>query len=346
MSRFMLQLMAESGHSIQRYTLQAGQAPMTLAPKPVIKEPAVMARLKGLKRISPTAINCYLRCPLRFFYSQVAGIKEPDNNDEETIDNRMFGNIFHYASQILYKPLSARGKIIHHADIEYLQKHPELIEQAVDKAFSHELFNGQTPHYNGLQLINRKVIIHYLRLLLTIDRKLVPFRILGLEKEVKTTLPIRTSEGEQILTVGGIIDRLDEVDGTLRVIDYKTGNRQQEKLPDVQAIFNPENIKKHSDYYLQTILYSTIINRSETENPSKLPVSPALLFIQHSSGEQFNPTLILGNAPIQDVASLKEEFIQLLTQLLEEIFEPNVPFRPTPHIERCEFCPYRQLCGQ
>lgn len=345
MSRFMLQLMAESGHNIQLHTLQAGQAPMTLTPKVVAKEPAVMERLKEIQRISPTAINRYLRCPLLFFYNYITGIREPENNDEDSIDNRMFGNIFHYASQLLYEPLSANGKTIHHSDIEYLQKHPELIERAVDQAFSHELFNGQSPSYNGLQLINRKVIVQYLKLLLGIDKRLVPFRILGLEKKVETTISIQTSECQRTLTIGGVIDRLDEVDGTLRVVDYKTGHRKQEKLPDVQAVFNPENIKKHSDYYLQTLLYSAIINDSESENPNKLPVSPALLFIQHSNSDNFDPTICFGNAPIKDVKPLVEEFTEQLTRLLEEIFEPTIPFQPTPYIERCESCAYRRLCG-
>ena len=113
----------------------------------------------------------------------------------------------------------------------------------------------------------------------------------------------------------------------------------------MQTVFNPENIKKHSDYYLQTLLYSAIINDSESENPNKLPVSPALLFIQHSNSDNFDPTICLGNAPIKDVKPLVEEFTEQLTRLLEEIFEPTIPFQPTPHIERCESCAYRRLCG-
>ena len=347
MSRFMLQLMVETNHHVQQYTLHDNQQAITLTPKSVEKTPAIMERLKKKERISPTAINQYLRCPLQFFYNHIAGIKEPDDNDEDNIDNRTFGKIFHYASQILYEPLMKEGKNILHSDLEYLQKHPELIERTVDEAFSHELFNGQTPHYNGLQLINRKVIIHYLKRLIAIDQRLVPFRIIGLEKEVQTQFSIHTSQGEQTLTLGGIIDRLDEVDGTLRVLDYKTGSKEPKNLPNIEAVFNSDNIddkNKHSDYFLQTLLYSIIVHDSNTENPRNYPVSPALLFIQHTADENYDPTICI-NQPVRDVATLAEEFKQHLTKLLEEIFEPSIPFQPTSKIERCQNCIYKQLCG-
>ena len=107
MSRFMLQLMLE--RPVQKLTLRAGQTPQLRTPEPIAKTSDVMTTLqrrfsKERGGISPTAISTYLRCQLRFFYRYVSNLKEPDDNEEELIDNRIFGNSFHIACETLYKP--------------------------------------------------------------------------------------------------------------------------------------------------------------------------------------------------------------------------------------------------
>ena len=111
--------------------------------------------------ISPTAISTYLRCQLRFFYHYVGNLIEPDDNDEDLIDNRIFGNIFHKAAQNLYEQLKTlTGNHITALAINDLLKSEVEIEQKVDEAFMTELFKIDDPHrkmpvLDGLQLINR-----------------------------------------------------------------------------------------------------------------------------------------------------------------------------------------------
>jgi hypothetical protein len=168
MSRFMLQMMVESGHKINIQTLQAGQAPIQRTPHPITKSNAVMELLR--KRfednlLTPTAINHYMRCQLQFFYRYVSGIIEPDNDDEDTIDNRTFGNIFHLAAQLLYEKLMQKSRQIMAKDIEYLLQTEVDIERAVDEAIKREVFQikdsvRKLPPLDGLQIINREVIIN------------------------------------------------------------------------------------------------------------------------------------------------------------------------------------------
>ena len=197
--------------------------------------------------------------------------------------------------------------------------------------------NRKIPALDGLQLINREVIIKYIRQLLEADRKLAPFSILGLEKPVKMPLD-RT-------IVRGYIDRLDRItdpetgEDVVRVVDYKTGAKKQKDLPDVAAIFDPANVKDHSDYYLQAFLYSHIVRQQ-----TNLPVSPALLFIQHAGSEQYDPTLKLGKDPVRDIATISNEFMQLLTEKMSEIFCQDLAFSPTEDHDRCSTCPYQMLC--
>ena len=132
MSRFMLQMLVESGHTIAQHTLQAGQSTERWQPVPIAKTDAVMAAME-FEKLSPTAINNYLRCPLRFYYRYVADIKEPEQpEDEQELDNRIFGNIFHEAADIIYHQLPQH---ITSELIEHLLNSKVEIERAVDKAF-------------------------------------------------------------------------------------------------------------------------------------------------------------------------------------------------------------------
>ena len=367
MSRFMLQLMVESGHTIHFHTLQASQSFTPFRPQPVEKSPEVMALLH--KRfatsslsplpsppsplLTPTAINRYMRCPLQFYYNYACGLREPDDNDDDTIDNRVFGNIFHEAAQKIYERLMEKSRRIMPRDIDEVLRQKVEVERAVDEAMQKELFRQSKPtdgsrmkELNGLQIINREVIIHYVRQLLEVDRRLAPFTIIGLEKDVVATL--KTPYIETI--IGGRIDRLDRVSApnggeAIRVIDYKTGSHRPAPLPAVEAIFQEDYLGKHSDYYLQTFLYGCIVRSSGHYDAERLPVSPALLFIQHAGAEDFDPVLSFGKDRIDDVAQHQEAFGQLLVGKVSEIFNPDLPFTPTADRQRCANCPYKGLCS-
>lgn len=353
MSRFMTQLMVESGQEISKIQLQAGQTPAQTQATEIGKTPKVMERLKAMAKLfSPTAINAYLRCPLVFYYSFICNIKQPLDDDDDKIDNRTFGNIFHRSAELIYKQLKHTDGHVSPEDIDQFLKHPEQLDAIVNQAFKEDLFNIKDsqafrPEYNGLQLINREVIIHYLRQLLNIDKRLGVFSILGLEKYVDMQLDGITIGGEPCpITIGGVIDRLDMVDGTLRVIDYKTGARVQDKLVDVEAIFNPANITKHSDYYLQTMLYAMIVRHHHGLNAAGRSVSPGLLFIQHSGADNYDPTIELGKVRVSDVEPYRQEFMLQLTNLLGDIYNPGLEFIPTDNRKICASCAYRLLCGR
>ena len=182
-----------------------------------------------------------------------------------------------------------------------------------------------------------------------IDQKLTPFTVIDVETPIRHEFTVHG----QPITIKGIIDRLDCINTQIRVIDYKTGGKTAKTIDSVEEIFDPANItKKHSDYYLQTLLYATILE----ENPKLItqhltpntyhptPISPALIFIQHTSGDNYDPTLCFGKEPISDIRQYKDEFKQRLQQLLEEIFDPSQTFPPTDDLDRCKNCPYKKIC--
>lgn len=377
MSRFMLQMMVESQHSIKRRTLTAGQKPLRPAYNEEQKTDEVMAVLDDIKMITPTFLNTYQRCQKQFYYKYVKGLLEPDEIDEDEVDNKIFGNIFHRAAELFYYTFASkediavddRGKqrlihpiVISAGDLDNALKDSSLVYRLVDQAFREELFKVSSsdyhPKYNGLQLINKEVIASYLRQLITIDRRQAPFTIIGMEIVVSTTLGVATARGEKLFRIGGFIDRLDAVAANgnpsaggnlaerIRVIDYKTGRAQATHPKDIDEVFGttPQAMNKHSDYYLQAILYSLIIKNDRRFNPAQEPVSPGLLFIQNAGSEDYDPTLKLGKELLSDVAPLEAEFTEHLRSLLADIYNSAVPLKPTEDKKRCIYCPYAALC--
>ena len=312
---------------------------------------------------------------MQFFYRNIAGIHEPDNADADDIDNRVFGNIFHRSAETIYKQIGT-GRLLQKSDIKHYLDDPRLIESIVNQAFEEEFQKIQHPNLNtqhptpntqltlnGLQIINRQVIIDYLKKLLEIDQELAPFTVIDVERKITQDF---TVHGQKI-TIKGFIDRLDSIHSPLssgrgaggeasqiRVIDYKTGGKTAKPIASMEEIFDPANItKKHSDYYLQTLLYATILNNSPQGLPpvggiegGSTPISPALIFIQHTAGDNYDPTLVIGGSPVTDIRTHKREFNEHLQRLLEEIYDPEQPFRPTDDLDRCKNCPYRKICRQ
>ena len=364
MSRFMLQLLVESGQKIDHYSLTAKNQPTPLMPKPIEKDEAALSKLEEMSRLSPSAINTYIRCKLAFYYQYIAHIKEPDS-DPETIDNRMFGNIFHRAAYLIYKDITDHSPVIEKAHIQAYLSNRKLLASVVDRAFEEE----ECKTNNGLQIINREVIIEYITKLLKIDQQLCPFSILAMEEEAKVytqlsfTIPsggalkggalVSSAPTKQYnLTIGGIIDRLDVVTDKqtgkrrIRVVDYKTGNKPSSAIKSIEEVFDPKNIaSKHSNYFLQAILYSLIVSGSKEWNAANDPVSPALLFIKQAATNDYDPTLCIDKHPISDVTVYEEEFLTKLKETVADMYSPDAAFTPTDDRKKCELCPYRMLCG-
>ncbi|MDD5862449.1 MAG: PD-(D/E)XK nuclease family protein [Prevotella sp.] len=371
MSRFMLQLLVESRQPIRRESLTVGQVPVKTVITPIEKDEAVMRVLNGTRSLSPTALNNFIYCQLKFYYRFVAKITEPDDTDEDEVDNRIFGNIFHKAAELLYRGLMDRNGLVTKEKLEETLKHPEQFDILVDRAFNEELFHfdeHQKAEYNGLQYINRQVIIDYLRQLARIDKDQAPFTILGLEKNVGHEFNVEMADGQsRNVAIYGFIDRLDKVrrkdqNGMqkeyIRVVDYKTGANNKLAVKTVDEIFTGDNLQNHTDYFLQTMLYALIVEMLKKGRdgaaglPERLaheaptPVIPALLYIQHAGGADYDPVLAIGKEKIDDIRAYAPDFEAGLKRLLADIYNPDEPFKPTSDKDRCTRCPYRALCGR
>ena len=351
-SRFMLQFLIEWPHPITRQFLEAGQSPQGTSPITVEKTPDVMRRMQSLfdvranpkAKFSPSALNYYLDCPLKFYYRYVAGLSAPDEVSAE-IDSATFGSIFHYAAEHIYKDLTTHGKVINKEALETLLRNEVKLQDYVDTAFKKLFFNvpqNEKPEYNGVQLINSAVIARYLKQLLQNDLRYAPFTFIASEMEVDEPIDIQTPKGVIKSRIGGIIDRMDSKDGTLRIVDYKTGG-DADTPPHVESLFIPD--KKRSNYVFQTFLYAAIMCRKQPT----MKIVPALLYIHRAATETYSPVIQMGEPrkpkeAVEDFSKYEKEYRERLQGLLEEIFNPEKSFTQTEIIEKCTYCDFKALC--
>lgn len=351
-SRFMLQFLIEWPHPITRQFLEAGQSPQGTSPITVEKTPDVMRRMQSLfdvranpkAKFSPSALNYYLDCPLKFYYRYVAGLSAPDEVSAE-IDSATFGSIFHYAAEHIYKDLTTHGKVINKEALETLLRNEVKLQDYVDTAFKKLFFNvpqNEKPEYNGVQLINSAVIARYLKQLLQNDLRYAPFTFIASEMEVDEPIDIQTPKGVIKSRIGGIIDRMDSKDGTLRIVDYKTGG-DADTPPHVESLFIPD--KKRSNYVFQTFLYAAIMCRKQPT----MKIAPALLYIHRAATETYSPVIQMGEPrkpkeAVEDFSKYEKEYRERLQGLLDEIFNPEKSFTQTEIIEKCTYCDFKALC--
>ena len=350
MSRFMRQLQVECRYPIALQYLDANQKPQTTLPMQVEKTPAMLERMrhtydtrtgKGIT-LSPSALNAYLDCPISFYFRYVVRLGTPDEVSPD-IDSAMFGTLFHRAAELAYGDLTRHGANIRKEDLEQLLKDDVRLEAYINRAFSEDFFHlpqGKTPEYNGIQLIHAKVIASYLKQLLRYDLRRAPFYMEGMEQRIKEDLDITTPAGTLSLRIGGIVDRMDSKDGTLYLIDYKTGGNP--KTPtDIDQLFQPGDTRPA--HVFQTFLYASILCRKQP-----LRVAPALFYIHRAAADTYSPVIKMGPArqrkPVDDFAPYEQEFREQLQALLCEIFSPDKPFTQTESTTRCAYCDFRKLC--
>lgn len=348
MSRFMMQLQVEQkkffgdNNKIELLSLFAPNSSQENVEVEIEKTPEVFAKLKKMKKISPSAINSYIDCPVQFYFKFIAKFKEEDEVTEE-VDNKEFGNIFHTAMEMIYKSFGDR--LISSGDLTRIADDNKYVTSVVENAFAKEFFKkdgdlaAHKIEYSGEQLLNKHVIIDYVKNQLLFDAKSCPMKIIGIEKYVKTLITL--NDGETEVEIGGIIDRYERLykevgSNVVRITDYKT-NASVQKGKTLAGLFD-ETDKKRAYNYLQALYYCEVVARSEKLSE---PIMPALMYIKSALGTR-DYHLELGE-PITDyISQCQGEYRELLIDKLSEIYLSNKPFvRNESH---CEFCEFKSYC--
>jgi hypothetical protein len=343
-SRFMHQLYYELPFQVAEITALNKVEQIKTQPITVYKTDAVGENLfrytgEGGRSLSPSALNEFLDCPLRFYFHHIAGLPQPDEVAEE-VDPRIFGNVLHNAIRRIYGNFGTAE--ITPEKLERLLQTGVEIDESLDRAFQEEYVGateGTQRNIEGTNLIVRQVLRKYLHNLIRTDRASGTFRVVDLEQRFLTTIAIPTREGSLQVNLGGVIDRVDESAGRIRILDYKTGIVKK-TFSTIESLF-VNGDKLRNDAAFQVILYSWIYNRLR---PGSIIV-PGLFFIRESHDPGFTFTMHHGSGRIlEDFSSVGDEFEQLLGVHLGRLFDLGEPFAQTSNRQVCRYCPYNTIC--
>jgi CRISPR/Cas system-associated exonuclease Cas4 (RecB family) len=345
-SRYMHQLYYEMPDAVKE--ISPSSVISQLPVKPIVVEKkgdvaeALAAYIENEDRyLSPSAINEYLNCPLRFYFHHIAGLPQPDEVSEE-IDARIFGNLLHKAMNSLYSRFGSA--VITSGELDALVKNTEAVESALDEAFSEIIFREdpgkRIRKAEGFNLIVRQVLKTYIQNLIRADSEAAPFSIISLEKRYTIPLPVTVNGRDLRIFTGGKIDRIDQAEDRTRIIDYKTGTVKN-SFPSVESLFDPGE-KQRNDAAFQVLMYSMIYDR---HYPGR-QIVPGLYYIRESHTEKFSSRLLYGAKKdvLDSYGAVAEKFEELLKQYLTRLFDTREPFVQTSNLETCGYCAYAAIC--
>ncbi len=293
------------------------------------------------RSLSPSAINTWLSCRMKFYYRYINRLKEPDSVTAD-IDPAMLGNILHEIMSILYKPY--KGNVISAEIFTSLLKNRELLLNVVNNSVNEQYRSGRHESESGNELIVRDVLMSYLVRILNYDKTLAPLTIVNLEDSFVFDLLIQFKGKLVSILTGGKIDRIDRQD-KIRIVDYKTGT-VADSISSVSDLFLDDR-KKDSDGWLQTLLYCEAYLAA---NP-RSEVRPSVYKIKRMTGDSHSDKLRIksrgSDLAIEDYSFIRDEFQSGLTDLINIIFSENEPFIKTTDLRgKCSYCPYRTLCAR
>jgi hypothetical protein len=342
-SRFVLQLRYHYKIPIKQKLSVYNISSSRVAPFIIEKDEDAMQLLVSYqsdKYLSASAINVYLDCPVKFYFSVLKGIEE-EEAISETIENDSFGTILHRVMELSYKRLC--GKVVT-SDILNVLSEKNNMTEIIREAFAKDFFHTDAPRpLVGQTYLYGETIRKYANKILEYDRSLTPFQYVDAEKPVYAQ--IETDEGKK-LKIKGFIDRIDMKDRTLRIVDYKSGRVSPLNFKSMGSLFDG-NAKDRKKAVMQVFLYAWAY-LSESDD---FRIQPSVYYIRNLfARDDFDPsirqTANKEKVVINNFSVYKNEFEDSLRMTVNEMFNAEKPFIQTPNIKNCQYCPFKNICGK
>ncbi len=342
-SRYLLQLQYELGIRSQKVQLQslnqdpqaASAVPITIQKNEGIRD--ILKSYSSNRFLSASALKIYLDCRLKFYFRYIASLKERDEVSED-LDAADFGNILHHVMEKLYGEVV--GQRLDANKIFLLKKN---IDNLIQEEFA-ELYgkkkNSEDFEFEGRNIIIRDVVKRMVIQILNYDAQTAPFTVKRVEGEFEYEVPL--DNGIKI-RLQGSIDRLDEKENTIRVIDYKSGG-DEVKFPNVESLFD-RNHDKRNGAAMQTLFYSYLFIKNEEYDGLK-NVIPCLYNGKGLFKPEFSEILKIDKKELNNAEELMEDFEKGLKVIRNEIFVSDQAFEQTESLEKCTYCPYKTICNR
>jgi hypothetical protein len=324
-SRFLLQLesLVSENHTVNHYTSSPKIPATTNKLQVVQKDEKVLDRLKEIaaKGFSPSALTQYVRNPIDFYQQKVLRIYEEDEV-EETVAANTLGTIVHNTLENFYKPLE--NQILTEESIKLMQQN---IDAEVSNQFQEEFKKGDITKGKNLIIYNiaKRYVANFLKQELKLIAESNEVIIRHIESDLRTKINIPGLEFP--IHIAGKVDRIDEVDGTIRIIDYKTGKVDQGKVEIIDWEDITTDYTKYSKPF-QILMYAYMI---QSEKKFSKPIEAGIISFKNLSAGflKFSKKDKSGRGATKDAIITQETFdnyLNELNQLILEICNTNIPF--------------------
>lgn len=306
---------------------------------------------RDASRFTPSAINAYLDCKLRFYFKYVEKLWEPDIIQEE-MDAMVFGNILHNTMELIYKDFTKKDKnrIINKEDFFWIKAG---VDGALKRTFIE--YYGITKEKNfkpeGRTLIAWDILRKFINKILTLDEQYAPFKVVGLEASTKEgysfDLPIEINGESIAVRLKGIIDRIDFKQEKIRIIDYKTG-RDSREFKSVESLMDREDTGRNKAVF-QVFFYSWLYEKASGNKG--FIVEPNIynssdLFKKEAEFKAIQKEARQLPNPVTDFRHYASDFESHLTTLISEMFNSEVSFSQTEDEKKCGYCAYKEICSK
>lgn len=330
-SRYISQMELHFGVDVKHYVAGAAPREPEILPD-IAKTPEDIELLRSYE-YSPSRLQSYLQCPVKFYYEVVQGLRE-ENEAVDDLDAGMTGSVFHDVMKSIYE--KAGGRV----DAEYLRSILEDDSAIRDMVRAGILESLGSIELKGRNIITEDILCRYVRKVLERDMNLLhseksnAFSIIDLERTKRCDF-----EGYKLK---GTIDRLDSLhEGQVRIVDYKTGHVSDEDIfiedgnaeAVVDAIFGDDSTKRPK-IALQMWIYGLLCT-AETKGRQTLNAI-------YQTARLFTDGIL--SAPA--CAKFSRLMAPRLKELLDTICDPEKPFRRTEDRESCKWCDFKKICGR
>ena len=298
------------------------------------KDNDILHKLAAMK-YSPTRLQTYVDCSLKFYLKYICGLEEREEVIESA-DNRIFGVIIHKILEKLYRPLV--GKMLSEKYLESLKEQYAILCEQVYQESMGNVDIGKGRNYIYCSII-KSLVSRYL------DNEVSGKTIIRIEEQIERNIKVNKKK----IQLYGKIDRIERHAGFTDIIDFKIGN-----ISSLQFMFKNDYDNTHlidqlqkNEQVLQLICYYFLVAGSEyisSNTRCRLGIysfrnQQKKVHIQYLKQNRNEEYQFKGRTEIG-------KSISVLKHIITEILSADIPFQQTENSDKCEYCPYKNICGR
>ena len=299
------------------------------------KDPSALLRMQAISQrgFSPSALNKYRNCPLKFYYENIAGITENESVSDELEQNEL-GSCIHSVLENIYRPTIGAP-----LQAEYLSDALENIDSILAQVLEEQFHHGRshTGRNHFLESVAKTQITNYLKSEVANLKSGNHISIISLEKALSHNIQVTVNNVPIEVTVSGVADRIDMWNDHIRVIDYKSGKVEPKDL----RVNDPHpHWADVPDKWFQVLLYTWLFHHtSHSREPHIAGIQPLGHLQSDFLSAQWEESPFL--TPAHLIA-----FESMLQELLSHLLNPDIPFLPNYDSKMCSYCPFAETCSR